>query len=344
MTFVTVDHRFRIKDTRIIDMSLVRKPKKPSVATPSSSGRSKPQIPPPPRKVTFRASCGETALHSAARHGYVELIRYYLDYKLVDINRKTNAGYSPLHEAACHSQVKAAEVLIAYGADVNVQSDEGQKPLHDAVAHDCLEIVVMLLANGADLSLHLFSGTTALSLAKSERMKDYLTEYIKKLSLVSKEYVMDADRHRWNIEPLPKEDELVGYHPLAGAPDAVADDRLDFIIMDVQPPPCYYLLPMHNNDEKMRSSNYYKLSDLLAMDGRSRADFLLEQGINITNLKAKSLRNVSAKDPHEGLPTEEDARIEMVACELSHKIDCLKGCDTISVNNHDKNDENNNKN
>ncbi len=56
-----------------------------------------------------------------------ELIRYYLDHKLVDINRKTNAGYSPLHEAACHSQVKAAEVLIAYGADVNVQSDEGQK-------------------------------------------------------------------------------------------------------------------------------------------------------------------------------------------------------------------------
>ncbi len=32
----------------------------------------------------------------------------------------------------------------------------------------------MLLANGADLSLHLFSGTTALSLAKSERMRDYL--------------------------------------------------------------------------------------------------------------------------------------------------------------------------
>ncbi len=53
VTYVTVDRRFKTKDTRIIDMSLMRKLKKPPVLTPSSSGRSKQQIPPPPSKLAL---------------------------------------------------------------------------------------------------------------------------------------------------------------------------------------------------------------------------------------------------------------------------------------------------
>lgn len=55
-------------------------------------------------------------------------LRYCLDSGFHDdVNKKDNAGYTPLHECCVFGRLWIAEQLILCGADVNVSSYDGTR-------------------------------------------------------------------------------------------------------------------------------------------------------------------------------------------------------------------------
>jgi len=96
--------------------------------------------------VNAKNNDGNTALHEAARFGYLEIVRKILD-KGADVNMENNDGFTPLHSASASGFVKVAELLIEKGAKVNAKSKNGRTPL--AVAGGNSAMKDLLRANGA---------------------------------------------------------------------------------------------------------------------------------------------------------------------------------------------------
>ena len=56
------------------------------------------------KKLSCKASAGETLLHAAARRGYIENLAYYITMGL-SVDSADNAGFTPLHEAVTKEHV-----------------------------------------------------------------------------------------------------------------------------------------------------------------------------------------------------------------------------------------------
>ena len=83
-----------------------------------------------------------------------------------DVNRKTNDGYTRLHEA----DAALAALLLENGADVNAVADDGYTPLFYA-ARTNADSVALLLEHGADVNVVADNGDTPL-LAVLDRLVD----------------------------------------------------------------------------------------------------------------------------------------------------------------------------
>ena len=68
---------------------------------------------------------GETALHRAARLGYVDVAAYSLEYGICSPNCKDNAGFTPLHECCLRGTLEVARVLLLYGANPSMAAPGG---------------------------------------------------------------------------------------------------------------------------------------------------------------------------------------------------------------------------
>ena len=95
--------------------------------------------------VNVKNNDGNTALHEAARFGYLEIASKLLD-KGADVNVKNSDGFTPLHSASASGFVKVAELLIEKGANVNAKSRDGRTPLGVAGTYQMKEL---LRAKGA---------------------------------------------------------------------------------------------------------------------------------------------------------------------------------------------------
>lgn len=79
---------------------------------------------------------GFTALHWAAKCGNAEMVRMIIERSReydheVDVNAKSNGGYTPLHIAAIHDQFTVIELLVhKYSANRNIRDNCGKKPYH----------------------------------------------------------------------------------------------------------------------------------------------------------------------------------------------------------------------
>lgn len=92
---------------------------------------------------------GYTALHLAARFGFVEAIQLLLDNG-ANINLLSLAsGGTPLHIAAASKNYEAAKVLIQRGAKLEIQEGGGTTPLIAAVIMSDPEMVKILVESGA---------------------------------------------------------------------------------------------------------------------------------------------------------------------------------------------------
>lgn len=80
----------------------------------------------------------------------------------VDVNARTNLGFTPLHMAALYAPTAVADLLIARGADIHATAAEGESPLHFAAMAGNTELVRKLLQAGADVNAREADGMTPL--------------------------------------------------------------------------------------------------------------------------------------------------------------------------------------
>ncbi|XP_071480112.1 ankyrin repeat domain-containing protein SOWAHB-like, partial [Diadema antillarum] len=72
----------------------------------------------------------QSALHWGAKHGKKEMIRLVAD-RGIDINMRSQGGYTPLHIAAMHNKEAIMQFLVTeYHADIDKRDYSGRKPRH----------------------------------------------------------------------------------------------------------------------------------------------------------------------------------------------------------------------
>lgn len=131
-------------------------------------------------QIDARDNAGNTPLHAAA--GFADVGRDLLELliaKGADVKATNEAGQTPLHRVAMITRLdkrieRAAEVLLAHGAEVDAKdkSGYGNTPLHFAVQSGNKELVDLLVAKGADIEAKNSVGATALHLAAPNGRSD----------------------------------------------------------------------------------------------------------------------------------------------------------------------------
>lgn len=101
---------------------------------------------------------GRTLLHHAAQHDEIEVTDYLVRAGL-EIDRRDDSGYTPLHVAALAGRIKAAKALIALGADSGARREtprlkalgKGFSVLDIAAFRGDVELVELLLSKGCSI-------------------------------------------------------------------------------------------------------------------------------------------------------------------------------------------------
>ncbi|KAK9882290.1 hypothetical protein WA026_020399 [Henosepilachna vigintioctopunctata] len=79
----------------------------------------------------------QTVLHWGAKHGNAEIIKAFAGTYKVDVNSKTNGGYTPLHIAAQFGHKNIFKLLIeVYKANSNVRDYSGRTPEYYLLAKE----------------------------------------------------------------------------------------------------------------------------------------------------------------------------------------------------------------
>jgi ankyrin repeat protein len=74
-----------------------------------------------------------------------EIARLLISHK-ANVNVKQRGGWTPLHQAAAHGNLKLVKLLLEHGADKNAKSDDGQTPFdlaEESGHHSILQILKM---------------------------------------------------------------------------------------------------------------------------------------------------------------------------------------------------------
>lgn len=115
-----------------------------------------------------------TPLISTVDRGYFEIAQYLIDQG-ADVNAKTlSGGVTPLHLAACKSNVQLVKYLLSKKAKVNEKTTDNQTPLMLAAAWGSTEIVKLLIAGGASVNDKDKDGKTALMLTDNPEIINIL--------------------------------------------------------------------------------------------------------------------------------------------------------------------------
>lgn len=110
---------------------------------------------------------GRTALHLAALHERVDVVRMLLDAGAeVDVTDQ-RFGYRPLHFSARKGNAGVSELLVRHGADLDAQSLRGKTALHLAVINQHPAVVTILLKYLARVDICDSNNKTPLQLAET---------------------------------------------------------------------------------------------------------------------------------------------------------------------------------
>lgn len=118
---------------------------------------------------------GQTSLYDASRLNHLEIVKELLKNGAF-INAKSITGWTSLYLAAYHDHLELVKELLKNNAQVNEQNNSGWTALHSASYWNHLEIVKVLI-DYSDLSITNNKGETALDVAKTQEIKDFIANY-----------------------------------------------------------------------------------------------------------------------------------------------------------------------
>ena len=113
---------------------------------------------------------GRTPLHFAALENARKAANLLIA-RGADVNAKAD-GTTPLHTAAYRNARDVADLLIAHGADVNAKDKDGVTPLGDAAYRNARDAADLLIARGADVNAKSKYDNTPLHLAAWKNARD----------------------------------------------------------------------------------------------------------------------------------------------------------------------------
>ncbi len=122
------------------------------------------------RKADVRAatSDGTTALHWAAHHGQLDLVKRLIKAG-ADVNARNDYGSTPMQEAAIRGDAEILGALLKAGASANTANDEGETVLMTVARTGKVEAARVLIKAGADVNaVESWRGQTALMWASSQ--------------------------------------------------------------------------------------------------------------------------------------------------------------------------------
>lgn len=134
---------------------------------PLTRGRRRPPDT-PPVEVDAKTNAGWTALHFAAQLGHTATATLLLQNQ-ADVNEATYAGAAALALAAEQGRAETARVLVEAGAEVNARDFDGVTALMASAKEGRTEIVEMLISKHADLTAANDAGKTARDFAARRR-------------------------------------------------------------------------------------------------------------------------------------------------------------------------------
>ena len=106
-------------------------------------------------------------LYYATNYRYTNVVEFLLKHEKLDVNSQDYFGTTALHVAARNGYMEIAKLLLARGADVNLTDKEGETPLHNSIlTMHCLELIPLLMGRGANIhARRAEEGSTVLHLA-----------------------------------------------------------------------------------------------------------------------------------------------------------------------------------
>jgi ankyrin repeat protein len=114
-----------------------------------------------------------TALMWASFGGHLEVVKELIRAG-ADVNAKGNGYWTALMRASEKGNVEVVKELIRAGADVNAKDGYGWTALMEASEKGHREVVKELIVAGADVNAKNRYGNTALTLARDDRIRNYL--------------------------------------------------------------------------------------------------------------------------------------------------------------------------
>jgi hypothetical protein len=130
-------------------------------------------------KINFCDESGWTALHYACDEGNLKIVEILIKMN-IDINVKTVNKKTPLHLACEKGYFDISRVLIENGAILTVLDDEKNNCIHLTSQRGHYELLKYLLEKLPQADLKNIYGKTPFDLAKNDKVKQLLNEYLGK--------------------------------------------------------------------------------------------------------------------------------------------------------------------
>ena len=127
----------------------------------------------------IRSKQALTPLHLAAKEGYVSVVKELLQ-RNADPNVADGKKSSPLHAASIAGNLAMVKALVSFGAHISRSDDNQVSPLHHAARYGHVDIVRLFLEAGADLEAINASGQTPLHVAVSQRYSEVVAALLAK--------------------------------------------------------------------------------------------------------------------------------------------------------------------
>ena len=124
--------------------------------------------------INFKEDRGDTVLMLASATGQIDIVKYLVENG-ADINLYEFRGSTAISEASRKGHLELVKYLVENGADVNIGSgDNINTALMWASGNGHFEIVKYLVENKANVHSEAEEGATAVSVASSQEITDYL--------------------------------------------------------------------------------------------------------------------------------------------------------------------------